>query len=177
MNKKFGSWLEEYKRTDCNLLVLDDDANPPFGTSNYLCDHFGVNPDHLHIPQNNLEKAERMKHDEKFGKCVHHNTVEYLENTDVQFGGMYLDLCGTYTGQLKPALEEFFRRDRIHPEGIVLAMTWTHRDIESKLHRTTFELSGFFYEQAQRINMKVGKLSMPEGYRYMHVLFVSLVPM
>ena len=105
--------------------------------------------------------------------------VEYLENNpDVQFGGMYLDLCGTYTGQLKPALEEVFRGDRIHPEGIVLAMTWTHRDIEKKLHHTTLELSDLFHTQSRRINMKP-KFCDPlvEEYASMHVLFVSLVPL
>ena len=181
MNKKFGGLLEENKRIDSPILVLDDDTVPKggLGTSNYLCDHFGVDPKNLHIPQCNLEKSETMKLDVKFGKCVHHNTVvDYLKkNPSQRFGGIYLDLCGTYTGQLKPALEEFFRGDRIPPEGIVLAMTWTHRDAESKLHHTTVELSNFVYKKARRINMEP-KFYDPvvEDNASMHVLFVSLVP-
>ena len=137
-----------------------------------------MDPKNLHIPQYDPKKSERMKLDGKFGERVFHASVtEYLStNPTLRFGGIYLDLCGSYTGQLKPALEEFFRKDRIHPEGIVFAMTWTHRDVESKLFETIFELLDLFRRQAHRINMIVADQKRVD-YVPMHVLFVSLVSM
>jgi hypothetical protein len=68
-----------------------------------------------------------------FGSQVVHASVQdYLREGDERYAGMYLDLCGTWEAQLRPALEALFARpDALPPPGappFVLGVTWGTRN-------------------------------------------------
>ena len=137
MNDVFGEAVAGCTGT---LLVLDDDTHPPFGTSRRLVEHHGVDPTQLCIVQADPTKAAAMKSDQQFGPQVVQDYVHlYLQKgehttpaTHTHYAGMYLDLCGSWTGQLEPALQavlEVLRTTPTQPhQPFILGVTWCTRD-------------------------------------------------
>ena len=119
------------------VLVLDDNKKPAFGTSLRLVREKWIQPEQLRIVQCCDEKAADMQKHEVFGPRVVHAAVQdYLEQGDERFAGAYLDLCGTWDKQLRPALEALFARPQaLPPHGsppFVLGVTWITRDAQSQ---------------------------------------------
>lgn len=140
MNDVFGEAVAGCTGT---LLVLDDDTHPPFGTSRRLVEHHGVDATQLCIVQADPTKAAVMQSDPQFGPQVVHDYVHlYLKKgqphtppTHTHYAGMYLDLCGSWSGQLEPALKAVMEVLRTAPsqhghanKPFILGVTWCTRD-------------------------------------------------
>ena len=139
MNDVFGEAVAGCTGT---LLVLDDDTHPPFGTSRRLVEHHGVDATQLCIVQADPTKAAAMQSDPQFGPQVVHDYVQsYLKRghtppTHTHYAGMYLDLCGSWSGQLEPALKAVMEVLRTAPsqhghanKPFILGVTWCTRDV------------------------------------------------
>jgi hypothetical protein len=112
--------------------VLDDDAEPKggFGTSRRLVERHGLDPDELRIVQMDQAKARRMRSDQTFGsRVVASEVAAHLLSTSEKYKAVYLDMCGTWTRQLRPALEALLNGKAIEPNTeFVLGVTWCARD-------------------------------------------------
>ena len=116
------------------VLVLDDNANPAFGTSQLLVEHHGLKVSQLRIVQCETDKANEMKAHRKFGSLVVEGYVQdHLKDeqyADEFYDGVYLDLCGSWDKQLKPALEAlmFKCKKASVSMSFVLGVTWCTRN-------------------------------------------------
>ena len=134
MNDAFGRALVG---SSGRILVLDDDEYPAFGTSRRLVEKYGILVSRLCIVQADWDKVRAMRADKVYGAQVVHGYVQdYLRQQGpekVRYAGVYLDLCGTWIGQLKPALEALLDQLPRHPEGselsssLILGVTWCTR--------------------------------------------------
>jgi hypothetical protein len=94
-------------------------------------------PEQLRIVQRDAEKAAAMQCDPTFGTRVVQGAVQdYLTDetsaeftADGRYAGLYLDMCGTVSAQLLPALEALLGRMSQRGGGpCVLGVTWCARD-------------------------------------------------
>jgi hypothetical protein len=131
MNDVFGNAVRDLAQPGL-VLVLDDDAEPKggFGTSRRLADCHGVKPEELRIVQMDKAKANRMRSDPVFGsRVVESDVVSHLKSTREKYKAVYLDLCGTWGRQLRPALEALLDGDSVKlGTEFMLGVTWCTRD-------------------------------------------------
>ena len=144
MNAAFADALKQLPavaRERGTVLVLDDDAQPAFGTSRHLIAAGTVrHPAQLRIVQWDAQKAANMRSlDAALGPRVVTGAVqEYLSaespnaarQTDGAYAGLYLDVCGTIDAQLLPALDGLLTHPAQREAGwpVVLGATWCARD-------------------------------------------------
>ena len=98
MNDVFGKAISGYTG---KVLVLDDNANPAFGTSRRLVEHHGIDVSQLRIVQCETDKANEMKAHDTFGsRVVEDDVTGHLKNkqhADEYYDGVYLCLLhGTH---------------------------------------------------------------------------------
>ena len=137
MNVVFGKGVQRITQEHGNndlVLVLDDNNEPAggFGTSRCLHEQFEVPVEALRIVQYDAAKAKRMQANSVYGSRVFHNCVkDHLRTSDDRYRALYLDLCGTWSVQLRPSLEALFaRRDALPADGspLLLGVTWCTRE-------------------------------------------------
>ena len=144
MNTAFADALKQLPvtaREQGTVLVLDDDAQPAFGTSRHLLATGAVqHPAQLRIVQWDAHKAANMRSlDATLGPRVVTGAVQaYLSaepphparQDDGAYAGLYLDVCGTIDAQLLPALDGLLTHPAQRTAGwpVVLGVTWCARD-------------------------------------------------
>lgn len=152
------------------VLVLDDDAEPAggFGTSKRLLQH-RIPPEDLCVVQRDEGKARRMaEHPELGPRVVHADVARHLGSTSDEYRAAYLDLCGSWSCTLRPALEALFGGGgaRVAAGPFVLGVTWCMRDPEgSTLYESVAELSSILLNSSGRSVKTIGTSAYTKGSR------------